>query len=563
MNAKSTSSRQKLMAMAIVAMFAMCAFSVCLAADSDAGPYGGVTDNTTDAQNQVYTIKISVGQTFTYTGITTNLSKYDGASVTINGAWTKAPSSGDYTGFGYSQNAPSFTGSFNKAGEYTYKFTATSTHPAGASSLTQTATQTLNFIVKDRIELPTSASGYAIVSETTVGETLITIPYKGPAHSEGITTTTLNEGGSASENFQYAYDDSGNILIKAKKTFTSTGTYKPTLTVTNTNSNDTDSTAITITVFQDIAVTNAGTHLYTYEGKDIADFTFEVNYDKDAEAKTEVNTHVLAIGAGTGSSGNTIGTPPLTIAGEDSYIVNIDTSNKTSGTYTGDNLSADFTATLKVTGIIRGETQDENVTTPDKITGEASGTVTVTVYKALEFATIPATTELTVTPITASGNAINFSAYITGAKTVIFDWGDGTKTSSMDNGGKVANTYGAYHNYAKAGLYTVTVYAVNDHGTTTSQVLYNAGEGDMEIPTDPENPSDDSEEKSFFDVPGYQVLIFLILTILLLVAFFFFGIQNPMVIIIAIVTAALTVLCFVYNDIGGVIDAVKGLFNKA
>ena len=51
--------------------------------------------------------------------------------------------------------------------------------------------------------------------------------------------------------------------------------------------------------------------------------------------------------------------------------------------------------------------------------------------------------------------------------------------------------------------------------------------------------------------------MFAILAILCAVAFFYFGIQSPYVIIVMIVFAALAVLCFVYNDIGGLIDAVK------
>ena len=63
------SKGQKLLAMAIVAMFAMCAFAVCVPSDSDAGVYGGVSDNTGTEIDQIYKIDITKGQTFTYTGI--------------------------------------------------------------------------------------------------------------------------------------------------------------------------------------------------------------------------------------------------------------------------------------------------------------------------------------------------------------------------------------------------------------------------------------------------------------------------------------------------------------
>lgn len=566
MNTKSTSGHQKLMAMAVVAMFAMCAFSVCFVADSDAGPYGGISADETDPQNTVYTTALSTGQTFTYNGIKTNLSDYSGATVTIAGAWEsgKAPATSDYSGFVYSagtgSQGGSLSGSFSKAGSYTYILTATSTHTAGGSSLTQTATQKLNFNVADGISIPTSASGYAIADETASGTQIISIPYAGPAPSSNL-QVTLTEDNVASTDFTASFDSGNqNILIKTAKAFSSAQAYSLKLTVKNTESLDSDFTDITVTVFEDIAVVGAGTHHYTYEGADLSDFTFSTSWDGKTDGRT-VNTHHLVIASGTGINGANVGSTNPLSGTDDSYTVGVNTSSKTAGTYVGNNLSADFTATLTVTGKIAGKTDTEGNTTPDLITGEATGTYTLTVYKALEFATKPQIdSSVEVTPVSAAGSSVNLSAFIKGANSVVFNWGDGTQTSSMSNRGEVANNYGAFHTYAKPGTYTVTVFATNDHGTTSAQVMYNVGEGDITLP---EGTVPADSDKTFFEEHGYQFLIFAILTILLLVAFFFFGIQSPMVILAAIVTAALAVLCFVYNDIGGLIDAVKGILGKA
>lgn len=165
-------------------------------------------------------------------------------------------------------------------------------------------------------------------------------------------------------------------------------------------------------------------------------------------------------------------------------------------------------------------------------------------------------------PISTNSNTMTLSAYVTGANNVVFDWGDGLYTSKMVST-DVSSLYNASHTYASKGTYLITIYATNDMGTTTSKVMYQAGYADDQTPADNEDNNTDSDKKSFFDEHGYQFLIFAILTVLLMVAFFYFGFQNPMVIILAIVMAALAVLCFVYNDISGVIDAVKGLFDKA
>ena len=83
----------------------------------------------------------------------------------------------------------------------------------------------------------------------------------------------------------------------------------------------------------------------------------------------------------------------------------------------------------------------------------------------------------------------------------------------------------------------------------------------MNVPAD--DTTDDTDktttekEKSFIDKHGVQFIVFGILCILALVAFFYFGYQSPYVIIAAIILAALAVLCFVYHDISGIIDAFR------
>ena len=550
MNAKSTSSRQKLMAMAIVAMFAMCAFSVCLTADSDAGSYGEVT---TDAGStptaQKYSIDVSVNQQFTYSNIDTNLDTADG-TVTITGSGT-SPNGATVTGFGNptgdKDSKWSVQGTFTHAGTYVYTMTAKWSYTAPDAStpttLTQTATQQITFNILDDIDIKkTDVFGYAIKGE---GAKELSLEYSGP------TTFAPTLTGTGSEKFTAAFNASGNaILITPNNTVDdSVSTYDLVVKVQNTKSGDSDSANITYQVFDKISVTSE--KIYTYEGQTSVngEKTMVVSWDAADASHGRITSKTFEFNV----TSDVLKESTTTGEGK----LSVDVTSATPGSITGDATKKEFVATLTVNGTLdAGEGSTETQTT-------STGTYTLVVYKGLAFMSKPQIEGNATVVLGSSANNILLNSYITGARSVTINWGDGTANSELDSSDKEASYYNAYHAYGKGGLYTITITATNDMGTTTSQVLYNAGEGDMEIPTDPENTSDDSEEKSFFDVHGYQFLIFLILTVLLLVAFFFFGIQNPVVIIIAIVTAALTVLCFVYNDIGGVIDAVKGLFDKA
>ena len=83
--------------------------------------------------------------------------------------------------------------------------------------------------------------------------------------------------------------------------------------------------------------------------------------------------------------------------------------------------------------------------------------------------------------------------------------------------------------------------------------MYNATEGGSDV-------TDEAPDKGFFEEHGFQFIAFAILAILCLVAFFVFGFQNPLVIVVVIVAGTLAALSYVYCDIGGILDALRGLF---
>ena len=541
--------------MAIVAMFAMCAFAVCITADSDAGPYGGISDNLSDNnKDQVYNVDISVGQAFTYSNIKTSLDGL-GASdgtLTLTGKITGAA----HTGFTFEN----LTADRTVTGEFTSPGTATLTltakwikHDTDRNvDVTQTATQTFNFTVYQAIDITEStANGYIVGGQTVSDANNVVLNYTGPTTSTSPAMDIQPDISTHKDKFQ-ATLSAGKITISPKSTIAydegGNNTYTFTVSMTNTKTTDSDSCTVTYTVYESIAISNDNLTWYTFENDPDAptEFIVENSYDTDGKNDTKWVSTSFVLDPETGALSKD-GTNPNRLT------INVDSFDLVAD---GD-ISKTYTADITVNGKI----EDSNgVAGP---TSQATGTFKLVVYQFLEFKDKPTVAGAYASPLTASGSAVTLSSFITAANNVVINWGDGTQTGNMSvTGANVSNTYSAYHNYAKAGLYTITIIASNDMGTTTSQVLYNAGYGDMEIPTDGTDDTD-SEKKDFFAEHGWQFLLFAILTIILLIAFFYFGIQNPMVLILAIVFAALAILCYVYNDIGGVIDAVKGFFNKA
>lgn len=552
-NAKAIKG-QKALAMAVVAMFALCAFTVCIGSESDAGVYGGVSDTSGDEKiNQTFSVDISVGQTFTYNNITTNLDKADG-TITMTGS-PKTADGANYT-FNYDSTSKvgSFVASFTKAGTYVYTITANWDSGKDYGNVTQTATQKFTFNVDEKIVIPTEFRGYGIKGET---QNVMNIKYAGPDKNVNITYAAYTVDGvenSLSGVDHFNAEISGDKLVVTPKDVGSTeGTYGLTITLTNGNSKDTASVNVIYQIFDDITIT-APDSMYTYEGDTSAPTS--INFTTNWDSGLASNQHISYQMEVTEKEGTTVDVITVnetdkrnaTISGISGKTVgSIVSTDATKAVYT-----IKFTATGTVDEVAGDSTQAGSST-------ESESTTTLTVYKALIFASAPTIGGSTITPITATSTSINLSSYISGAYKVVFDWGDGTQTSSMDNMGKTATTYGAYHTYAKAGNYTITVYATNDQGTTTAQVFHSTD--GMNVPAD--DTTDDTDktttekEKSFIDKHGVQFIVFGILCILALVAFFYFGYQSPYVIIAAIILAALAVLCFVYHDISGIIDAFR------
>ena len=531
MFAKATKSR--FFAVFAVMMLMLC--SVAVIADADASPYGNITSDTTDKTNQKFTLDISTGQEFVYDGIKTNLTNVYG---TTSIDWI-APASGN-SALGSivlsdGTNGKKLQGSFTNAGTYTGILKAIWTVSDGNSgTLEQTATQTITFNVTEKINIePKTVTGYGMIG--TADQTLIyTIPYTG---SNATITSSYTSGEGAPFTFTL---DGQKILVKTNKELDAKGEWKANVTLTNEKTGSSDSIEVIINVYEKVAITNKETHFYSYEGSTAHGNGFTFTVTGDSGDGLEITDDTITI--------TPTGTTVLTNDGSD-RTVKIDTEtgfiSGTPGSLIGDGTSAEYTATLNIS---------TKTTSNDVVTGTSSdsATFTLTVYKSLAFLSTPTVAQIDAKPVSTGSNSVILSSYISGAKSVKIDWNDGTSSESIVTG--TAANYSANHTYAKSGVYLITISATNDMGTTTSKVMYAAGQDAVTTP----DTTDSDKKTGFFEEHGYLFLVFILILVGLLVAYFYFGIQHPFVLLLAIVCAVLAVALYVYGDFGGIIDALKG-----
>ena len=550
--------------MAVVTMLMLCSFATVFMAteDSEASPYSDLV-NSGDDVNQVYTLNISTGQQFLYSGIGTNLDGYGTVAYTWEGTAKTASSGGD--GIFWDASSKTLTGAFSTGAGTTKTGTLTATWTSPDNTgVTQTATQKINFVISQAINLDASATGYAQVGSDS-DDTTMTITFTGG--------TNMSMTGGTASGVPFTAALSGNtITVKPNTTLTdehiNTTGYTLDLTVTNNDSKDSASIEVTIFVYDDILVSTNTAHLYTYEGATtgivVSGFDVSINYETDSDSNTTVTDKTVTFNPTTGNviSGD--------LTQDNHFDVDVTTGFEDAGDLTGGANFKDYTATIHAEGSIPSSTGGTGPTT-----SEHDLTVTVTVYKSLQFMSKPKTTDITTTGVGGVGsNTMILSAYIDGALDVTFDWGDGSTTSPRDNDGY----YSTVHTYRNDGTYLITITATNDMGTTTSKVIYNAedesgvmppvddgddGQNDDETPAPA--PGDDDQqggskpaEESFIDEHGWMFIVFAVLAGLCVVAYFAFRIQHPVVIIAAIVMAVLAVLLFVYVDFGGIVDAING-----
>ena len=531
MNATKTAVNRAFAIFAVMALV-LCSFAAVFATEeSEAAPYSSLQQSGTDV-DQVFTLDISTGQQFSYSNIATNLDGY--GTVTYNWTGSAADPTGT-NGIAWNEGERTLSGVFTEAGSKQGVLTATWTSP-DSTGVTQTATQTINFNVTSAIEITTTVTGYAQVGSD-AEDTTLTIEFTGGG-------SNLQMTGGTQEGVPFTATLSGNtITVRPNTTLTNShvqsSPYTLNLTVENQDTQDQDSVEVNIYVFDQISITNSVTHFYTYEGDTassiiVSGIDVSVNYETDNNDNTSVTDKEVTYDPTTGNviSGD--------LSENNHLTVNVSSGFTDAGDLTDGANSKDYTATVTVNGSIPSNTGGDATTT-----STATVDFIVTVYKSFH-------------PVGANSNTVLLSSYISGANSVVIEWGDGYRTTPMTNS-EVSANFTSTHTYSAPGTYLATVYATNDQGTTTSKVMYSVGEEQAGAGTDePEQPADG--EQSFFDEHGWLFIVFAVLAVVCVFAYFGpYHIQHPLVLIAAIICAILTVLLFVYADFGGIADAIGDL----
>ena len=565
---------QKILAMAVVAMFAFCAFSVCLnghesdAADSDDGY----------SYNDMYNLHLVSKGNFTYSPtFNMNTGKIQLALTGNSGGSLSNTEKQDANTFNSTLTVNCVNDAVNPI---TKTATLTATWTGGVNNnLTQTAVQELVFHIYKDITIDKDLSKTSAVSgPTKANADLATITVNGPeeANKSATTTTTLfgifkkyddstkTYVDCADAPFNIVADGMGAKLVASKDLTTAdAGEYEFTVKASFDNGSYQDEATETFRfmVYKTLEIEVTPVEIDVYVGQDKKEtasfeapkFVFSITDNTQGATAEYTIANSSTIFGTSGITGevsattNTTSTYTVDISGANQKLIFPD-NNKSSGDYVTYNITA--SATIKY--------PNNETSTPENAVAHLN------VYKSFAFTQKPVVENSQ--SYAASGNPLDvlISADFTGTSKISYNWGDGKSTvieTNPDSGSK----YSARHVYANSGTYLITITAYNSTGSTTLYSLYDADTSFFEeVPaegedTNPDNKDDTPAKESFFDKHGYQFIIFAVIAILAFVAFFFFGIQNPVVLIAGIITALLAVLCFVYNDIGGLIEELKAL----
>lgn len=513
---EKTANHQKMLAAALVAMLAICSFACVFSEESDA------------AYDQSFDINMRTGDAFSYT-----------PAVNLSDATIGTPT-GSAMSAGLSWTTGTLGGSFATATGSSSANQAVIQANWTNGSLSQTAKQTINFYVYDLITFTNGTSGSEsyIIEDITEGMSVDTISVASGQYpvTPTMTHTIAKDGGS--DNGLFTFDNASGALKAARNaTAGDEGTYTVTVTATYSGDgghsnggtvSDTKQFVYTINVGEDLELTSEPEQLDTYVTNQTGNsFTISTNYPDETFTYTikEVTNNMTSV-VKQGSAGS-------------ENVFTIDTSAG-ANTWDDDKTTTvkEFDVTVTVAGTI-GEYGDSEVS--------EDITVHVKIFAELVFMDEPKISN--VQALSATGNGLDAlaTASFSGAKSITYNWGDGTQTH-VDVKNTSNPTYSARHVYDSAGTYLVTITAENDVGTQKAYMLYDATNGAWAAADETTETGDN--DKGFFEEHGYLFILFAILALLMVVVFFGVGIQHPFVAIAAIAFVILAVLCFLYDDFG-------------
>ena len=510
------SVNNKVLAVAFVSMLMICSLGMMFTEESDA------------AYDQTFDIYMREGDQFSYTPAV-NL------SGNVNIVATESAFTGDHLNWSSGETwteGATISGNFATFGEYKLVLTATWTGGSD-SSLTQTAKQTINFHVYDRLAFTpnTGSESYTIDDVNAIEDAIDNIRVDTSSNYAGTVEyshqITFNGG---SDNGLFAYNDNtGDLTVAGTADADDVGQYVITITADyadGTSHAVTDSAVFTYTIDVGADLTVTGGSLETYVGNsNTGDNTFEIetNYPEFEGFEYTVTNDSGVDGI-------------ITWAGSTSNTFSVNTNATGIATWLGEAQSKTFNVTVQVSGDVDNDDVDETAQT----------TVSVTIFAGLEFTSEPTISNGSVQ--SATGNALDAlaTANFEGATKITYNWGDGTTTTvnvTPDSGSK----FSARHVYSQAGTYAITITAENDKGDMRAYMLYDATNGAWAEGTEDDVPADG--EKTFFEEHGILFLIFAVLAILMFILFFV-NVFAPYTLIAGIIFVIAAVAFFIGADFG-------------
>ena len=513
-------SKCKAMAMALVAMLAFCSVSVMLT-DTDATGNNGET----------YTIYLRVNDTFAYKP---QVNLTEDVTISIDQTSDVGMSECYDTGTGV------FTFKPQDTTPKTVKFVATWIK----GTLTQKATQTIVFQVYENLALSNGGSSIPSIirGDSEIG-TQIYKPIVESGHPDYTYTPTIPD-----ELKDYvSWNGTAFVTKAALGTSVINKSYTLGLTVTDNGIEATDNKtnrldAQTVEVGINLTISDR----YAIEVENYYEtFAGELGEGEERLESFPVDTNSSSFGDITSE------TITATAYGSDNNpvdgLVSYNPSDKTvridltKAVFASDETEKTFTVRINANATSTG-------------LGALSDTANVTlkIYADLEFISEPTISNSGTSLVGNNTMDMFLTATFDNATKVTYYWGDGTMTT-LKTDGSDSSTFSTRHVYDSEGVYFITVYADNDKGTSKLITMYNAYDGTSET-------VDAEPEQTFFEEHGYQFIVFALISAIAFAAFFLFGFQSRPVIIIALVCATLAVLTYLYCDISGLVDALKGLF---
>lgn len=387
------------MAVALVAMLLACCLTPMVVSEDS------------DAAGADATIELRVGDTFSYTP-TTKLA----STFSISGTAT------DWLDI----SGSTISGTATEAGSTTLTITASNTEGPKQPDITQT----IDFIVYERIVVSSGSSATAIVGQAFE----YTLDYDGPSGTAVAVT----------ENTASSWLTWNGTDHKLTGTPTSSGTATVTFTITSPHDNAADEKVFTVTIntFADIAITSDASS-ETYVG---ADYEYTVTSNVAGSTFT----------ADTSEVDDWLSWSSPVLSGE------FDASAVTDSTPYYNEYTVTFGAS--------GTQGDKQVST--------SMEHTIRVYINNAFLSTPTISDVDFKAASGDTKQLLVSAAIEGATKVTISWGDDTEDSVITpQEGDTIDKILEDHTYTEDGVYTVTITAENDQGRTVHTILYDTTDG--------------------------------------------------------------------------------------